>query len=256
MSQENVQQDLVVGKNNVTELLMSEQTVDRVLLAGDHTNKNYKKIVALCKDKGVPIVHTDMSAINRKAPNMNHQGIIAFCAQKEYVSVEEILSIAEQRGEAPFIIIADEIVDPHNLGAILRSADAFGAHGVIISKRRAVGLTPSVAKASGGAIHYVPVARVANLVQAVEELKEKNIWVYGCDMAGKNVYYQQDYSGGVALIVGSEEVGISRLLREQCDFFVRIPMKGKISCLNASVAASVIMQEVSKQRTREEANLE
>jgi len=256
MSQENIQQDLVVGKNNVTELLMSDQSIDRVLLAGDPKNKNYKKIVALCKDKGIPIVHTDMSAINRKAPNVNHQGVLAFCAQKEYASVEDILSAAEARGEVPFIIVADEIVDPHNLGAILRSADAFGAHGVIISKRRAVGLTPSVAKASGGAIHYVPVARVTNLVQTIEELKEKNIWVYGCDMSGKNVYYQQDYSGGVALIVGSEEAGISRLLREQCDFFVRIPMKGKISCLNASVAASVIMQEISKQRTQGETSIE
>lgn len=243
------QEELVFGKNNVTELLLSETTVDRVYLAGDPKNNNYKKIVALCKSKSVPIVHTDANAINRKAPNVNHQGVIAYCAQKEYSSVEDILKVAEERGEPPFIIVADEIVDPHNLGAILRSADAFGAHGVIISKRRAVGLTPSVAKASGGAIHYIPVARVANLVQTVEELKEKNIWVYGCDMAGQNVYYEQDYSGGVALIVGSEESGISRLLREKCDFFVRIPMKGKISCLNASVAASVIMQEIAKKRS-------
>lgn len=248
MDAEKNQNELVFGKNNVTELLLSEATVERVYLAGDPKSNNFKKIVALCKSKGVPIVHTDTNAINRKAPNVNHQGVVAYCAQKEYASVADILKIAEERGEAPFIIVADEIADPHNLGAILRSADAFGAHGVIISKRRAVGLTPSVAKASGGAIHYIPVARVANLVQTVEELKEKNIWVYGCDMAGENVYYEQDYSGGVALIVGSEESGISRLLREQCDFFVRIPMKGKISCLNASVAASVIMQEIAKHR--------
>ena len=246
--EEKKQSELVFGKNNVTELLLSGATVERIYLAGDPKNNNYKKIIALCKSMGVPIIHTDTNAINRKAPNVNHQGVIAYCAEKEYATVDEILKVAEERGEAPFIIVADEIVDPHNLGAILRSADAFGAHGVIISKRRAVGLTPSVAKASGGAIHYIPVARVANLVQTVEELKEKNIWVYGCDMAGENVYYEQDYSGGVALIVGSEESGISRLLREKCDFFVRIPMKGKISCLNASVAASVIMQEISKNR--------
>lgn len=246
---ETKQQDIVFGKNNVTELLQSGQAVDRVFLAGDPKNANYKKIVALCKEGGIPIVHTDVGAINKKAPNVNHQGVIAYCAQKEYASIEDILKIARERNEAPFIIVADEIVDPHNLGAILRSADAFGAHGVIISKRRAVGLTPSVAKASGGAIHYIPVARVANLVQTIQELKEKNIWVYGCDMAGQNVYYEQDYNGGVALIVGSEEAGISRLLREECDFFVRIPMKGKIPCLNASVAASVIMQEIAKQRT-------
>lgn len=246
--EEKKQTELVFGKNNVTELLLSDVTVERVYLAGDPKSNNFKKVIAICKTKGVPIIHTDMNAINRKAPNVNHQGIIAYCAEKEYASVDDILKVAEERGEAPFIIVADEIVDPHNLGAILRSADAFGAHGVIISKRRAVGLTPSVAKASGGAIHYIPVARVANLVQTIEELKKKNVWVYGCDMAGENVYYEQDYSGGIALIVGSEESGISRLLREQCDFFVRIPMKGKISCLNASVAASVIMQEIAKNR--------
>ena len=246
--EETNQEELVFGKNNVTELLLSDLPVERVYLAGDPQNPNYKKIVALCKGKGVPIVHTDMNALHRKLPKVNHQGILAICGQKEYVSVNEILKIAEERGEAPFIIIADEIADPHNLGAILRSADAFGVHGVIISKRRAAGLTPSVAKASGGAIHSMPVARVANLAQTVEELKERNIWVYGCDMAGEKVYYDQDYSGGVALIVGSEDVGISRLLREKCDFFVRIPMKGKISCLNASVAASIIMQEIAKHR--------
>ncbi len=248
--EENMQAELIFGRNNVAELLLSDAPVDRVYLAGDPKNNQFKKIVALCKSKGVPLVHTDTSAINRKAPNVNHQGVVAYCAQREYATVEEILKVAADRNEPPFIIVADEIVDPHNLGAILRSADAFGAHGVIISKRRAVGLTPSVAKASGGAIHYIPVARVANLVQTVEEIKAKNIWVYGCDMAGENVYYDQDYSGGVALIVGSEEAGISRLLRDKCDFFVQIPMKGKISCLNASVAASVIMQEIAKQRSK------
>lgn len=246
--EERIQQEFVFGKNNVTELLLSEATVERVYLSGDVKNSNYKKIVALCKEKGVPIVHIDTAAMNRKAPNVNHQGVLAYAAQKEYVSVEEILNVAEERGEPPFIIVADELADPHNLGAILRSADAFGAHGVIISKRRAVGLTPSVAKASGGAIHHMPVARVSNLAQTIEQLKERNVWIYGCDMAGENVYYEQDYSGGVALIVGSEDAGISRLLRDKCDFFVRIPMKGKVSCLNASVAASVIMQEISKQR--------
>lgn len=246
--EERIQQEFVFGKNNVTELLLSEATVERVYLSGDVKNSNYKKIVALCKENGVPIVHIDTAAMNRKAPNVNHQGVLAYAAQKEYVSLEEILNVAEERGEPPFIVVADELADPHNLGAILRSADAFGAHGVIISKRRAVGLTPSVAKASGGAIHHIPVARVSNLAQTIEQLKERNVWIYGCDMAGENVYYEQDYSGGVALIVGSEDTGISRLLREKCDFFVRIPMKGKVSCLNASVAASVIMQEISKQR--------
>lgn len=246
--EERIQQEFIFGKNNVTELLLSDATVERVYLSGDVKGPNFKKIVALCKEKGVPIVHIDMAAMNRKAPNVNHQGVLAYASQKEYVSIDDILEVAKNRGEPPFIIVADELADPHNLGAILRSADAFGAHGVIISKRRAVGLTPSVAKASGGAIHHIHVARVANLSQAIEQLKEMNVWIYGCDMAGENVYYEQDYSGGVALIVGSEDTGISRLLREKCDFFVRIPMKGKVSCLNASVAASVIMQEIAKQR--------
>lgn len=242
------QTETVFGRNNVTELLLSETPVERVYLAGDAKNSGYKKIVALCKARGVPIVHTDTAAIGRKAPGVNHQGVLALCGQKAYTSVEEILAAAAAKGEKPFLIIADEIADPHNLGAILRSADAFGAHGVVISKRRAAGLTPSVAKASGGAIHYIPVARAANLAQTVDFLREQNIWVYGCDMDGDRLYYEQDYSGGVALIVGGEENGISRILKEKCDFLVRIPMKGKISCLNASVAASVIMQEISKQR--------
>ncbi len=246
--EQNTLTNLVFGRNNVTELLLSETPVDRVYLAGDGQSPALKKIVALCKNRGIPIVHADMAAIDRKAPGVTHQGVLAFSAPKEYSTVEEILKIAADRGEAPFLIIADEIADPHNLGAILRSADAFGVHGVIISKRRAVGLTPSVAKASGGAIHTIPVARVANLAQAVDQLKERNIWIYGCDMSGDRLYYEQDYSGGVALIVGNEENGISRLLQEKCDFFVRIPMKGKISCLNASAAASVIMQEIAKQR--------
>ncbi len=246
--EEKNQPEYVFGKNNVTELLLTELPVEKVYLAGDPQNSGFKKIVALCKGKGIPILHTDTVTLNRKFPRLNHQGVLAVCGQKEYASVEDILKAAEEKGESPFIIIADEIADPHNLGAILRSADAFGVHGVIISKRRAAGLTPSVAKASGGAIHTMPVARVANLAQTVDELKEKNIWVYGCDMAGEKVYYEQDYSGGVALIVGSEDTGISRLLREKCDFFVRIPMKGTIPCLNASVAASVIMQEIAKQR--------
>ena len=245
---ENTRQELVIGRNNVTELLLSESPVDRVYLAGDPKNGAYKKIVALCKKRGVPIIHTDSGAISRKAPGANHQGVIAICAPKEYASVGDILDLAEKKGEPPFIIIADEIADPHNLGAIVRSADAFGAHGVIISKRRAAGLTSSAVKASGGAAHYLPVARVANLVQTVEKQKKRNIWIYGCDMAGEKTYYEQDYSGGVALIVGSEESGISKLLREHCDFCVRIPMKGKISCLNASVAAAVIMQEIAKDR--------
>ena len=246
-----INNSVVYGKENVTELLLSETPIDRVYLSGAAQNPSYKKIIALCKNRGVPIVHTDSAYINKKAPNLNHQGVIAITAEKEYCTVSDILKTAEKKREKPFIIIADEIVDPHNLGAIIRSADAFGVHGIVISKRHAVGLTSSVSKASGGALHFIPVARVANLAAAIDELKKHNVWIYGCDMAGEKVYYHQDYSGGAALIVGSEEIGISNILKEKCDFMVRIPMKGKISCLNASVAAAVIMQEISRQRSEE-----
>lgn len=239
---------LIFGRNNVIEALKSDRQIDKLFVA-ENGGGSIGKIISLASEKRIPIIRMTTSKLDSKFPGENHQGVAAAVAVRDYASVEDILELANSRGEAPFIIVADEIADPHNLGAIIRSAECFGAHGVIISKRRAVGLTASVEKAAGGALNYLPVARVNNLASAVELLKEKGVWVYCCDMDGDNTYFEQDYSGAVALVVGSEGSGVSPLIKKKCDFIVRIPMRGKVPCLNASVAASVVMQEISKGRS-------
>ena len=178
----------------------------------------------------------------------SHQGVAAYAASHEYASMDDIFALAEERGEKPFIVVCDELEDPHNLGAVLRTAEATGVHGVIIPKRRNASLSYVVGKASAGAVEYVPVVRVANIAQTMEELKEKGIWFYGADMDGDN-WCSVDYDGGVGLVIGSEGRGISRLVKEKCDFVVSMPMKGKINSLNASVAAGVLMYEVARQRS-------
>ncbi len=237
----------IFGRNNVIEALKSDRQIDKLFVA-ENGGGSIGKIISLASSKRIPIIRMNASKLDSKFPGENHQGVAAAVAVRDYATVEDILELANDRGEAPFIIIADEIADPHNLGAIIRSAECFGAHGVIISKRRAVGLTASVEKAAGGALNYLPVARVSNLASAVEFLKEKGVWVYCCDMDGENTYYEQDYDGAVALVVGSEGSGVSPLIKKKCDFVVRIPMCGKVPCLNASVAASVVMQEIAKNR--------
>jgi len=239
---------LIFGRNNVIEALKSDRQIDKLFVA-ENGGGSIGKIISLASEKRIPIIRMSTSKLDSKFPGENHQGVAAAVAVRDYATVEDILELAKNRGEAPFIIVADEIADPHNLGAIIRSAECFGAHGVIISKRRAVGLTASVEKAAGGALNYLPVARVNNLASAVEMLKEKGVWVYCCDMDGENTYFEQDYSGAVALVVGSEGSGVSPLIKKKCDFVVRIPMRGKVPCLNASVAASVVMQEISKNRS-------
>lgn len=239
---------LIFGRNNVIEALKSDRQIDKLFVA-ENGGGSIGKIISLASEKRIPIIRMSTSKLDSKFPGENHQGVAAAVAVRDYATVEDILELAKNRGEAPFIIVADEIADPHNLGAIIRSAECFGAHGVVISKRRAVGLTASVEKAAGGALNYLPVARVNNLASAVEMLKEKGVWVYCCDMDGENTYFEQDYSGAVALVVGSEGSGVSPLIKKKCDFVVRIPMRGKVPCLNASVAASVVMQEISKNRS-------
>ena len=237
----------IFGRNNVIEALKSQRQIDKLFVA-EGGGGSIGKIISLASEKRIPIIRMSTAKLDSKFPDENHQGVAAAVAVRDYATVEDILELASERNESPFIIIADEIADPHNLGAIIRSAECFGAHGVIISKRRAVGLTASVEKAAGGALNYLPVARVSNLASAVELLKEKGVWVYCCDMDGENTYYEQNYDGAVALVVGSEGSGVSPLLKKKCDFVVRIPMCGKVPCLNASVAASVVMQEISKSR--------
>ena len=248
MKRTNEHTDVIFGRNNVLEALKSERTIDKILVAGENMDGSAKKIIAIAKEKRIPVVTAGKQKIMQMFPDENTQGVIAYVAQKEYVEVEDILAIAADRGEKPFIIIADEIADPHNLGAIIRSADAFGAHGVIISKRRAVGLTAAVEKASGGALNHVAVSKVTNLAAAVDLLKEHGVWVYGSDMVADKCYFEEKFDCALALIVGSEGNGIGTLLKKKCDILLKIPMKGKVSCLNASVAAGVIMQEIAKYR--------
>ena len=247
MDEQREQQGLIIGRNAVTEALRSGRAIDSLLVAKGERGGSIGRIIAQCRENGVVIKETDKRKLDKLCGGENHQGVAAWAAVHEYSDVEDILENARSRGEQPFIIICDEIEDPHNLGAIIRTADACGAHGIIIPKRRGVALTYAVGKVSAGAVEYVPVARVANLPSLIDELKEKGFWIYGADMDGTR-WDEQDYSGAVALVVGSEGKGISRLVREKCDFIVSLPMKGKINSLNASVEAGILMYEIAKHR--------
>ena len=206
-----------------------------------------KKILALAKERRIPVMKVEKSAIDRIAEGKAHQGVAAYVSAYAYAELDDIFRIAEERGEDPFVIILDNLEDPHNLGAIMRTAECAGAHGIIIPKRRACGLTEVVAKASAGAIEYMPCVKVTNIAQAIEELKERGVWVAACDMGGQE-YYKADLKGKLAVVIGSEGSGISRLVKEKCDFVVSMPMVGRITSLNASNAAAVIIYEVRKQR--------
>lgn len=240
-------EDLLIGRNAILEALGNNRPIDALFVSRGEKNGSICRIIAMCREKGIVIKEVDSKKLDFMCGHSNHQSVVARCAFHEYVSVDEILTLAKVRGENPFIIICDEIEDPHNLGAIIRTAEITGAHGIIIPKRRSVSLTYAVGKTSAGALEYVPVAKVGNLSSEIEKLKEKGVWIYGLDMRGDN-YCQTDFSGAVALVIGSEGKGLSRLVKEKCDFIVSLPMKGKISSLNASVAAGITMMEVSRQR--------
>ncbi len=239
--------DLIIGRNAVSEALRSERAIDTLLVVRGERNGSIGRIIAECKDKGIVVKEVDKKKLDFMCGQGNHQGVAAYAAVHEYAEVEDIFALAEERGEEPFIIICDELEDPHNLGAIIRTAECTGAHGVIIPKRRNASLTWAVGKASAGAVEYVPVARVGNLASTIEDLKKRGLWVYCADMDGSN-WCQTDFSGGVALVVGSEGSGVSRLIKEKSDFVLSLPMRGKITSLNASVAASILMYEVARQR--------
>ena len=238
--------DMIIGRNPVAEALKSGREMERVLVQKG-AGGSVGKILSLAKERGVILQYEEKEFLDRKAGGGRHQGVIAFVSAHEYAGVEDMLALAEKRGEPPFLIVLDELEDPHNLGAVMRTAECAGAHGVIISRRRAGGLTETVARTSAGAVEYLPCARVTNIPRTLEDLKKKGIWVYACDMDGET-YWKQDLTGPVALVIGSEGRGISRLVREKCDFAVSIPMVGKINSLNASNAAAVLMYEVRKQR--------
>ena len=237
-------EDMLAGRNAV---MKGSSRINRLMVADGSSEGSIRELIAVAKEKGVPVQFLERSKLDSMAKGIRHQGVLAQVSPVEYVELEDILSKAREKQEDPFIILLDELEDPHNLGAILRSADAAGAHGVLIPKRRSCPLSATVAKTSAGAVEHVPVARIGNIVQTIKALKEEGLWVAGADMDGKN-YYEADLTGPLLLVVGSEGQGIGRLVKEQCDFIVRIPMLGAINSLNASVAGSVLMFEVTKQR--------
>ena len=239
-------ENVVAGRNAAIEALKTGSRIDTVFIMKGASGGSIGKIVALAKEGGYPVKEVSAEKLDEMAGPI-HQGVAVTLSAVEYAEVSDILARAEEKGEKPFILIADEIEDPHNLGALIRTAETAGAHGVIIPKRRNVGLTAAVFKTSAGAAAHLPVARVANLASVVDELKEAGVWVYGADMEGQN-WCETDFSGGVALIVGSEGNGISRLLKEKCDVMVSLPMQGAVSSLNASVAGGIILYEIARQR--------
>ncbi len=241
------EKDVIFGRNSVAEAIKSGRPIDSVMVARGDRSGSIPKIVADAKKAGIVIKEVDPKKLDFVCGHNNHQGIAAFGAVKEYSSVEDIFATAEERNEAPFIIICDEIEDPHNLGAIIRTAEAAGAHGVIIPKRRSASLSFTVAKTSAGAVEFMHVARVTNIPQTIDELKKRGVWVYCADMDGEP-FYKSNLKGSIALVIGSEGNGVGRLVKEKCDVTLSMPMKGKINSLNASVAAGILMYEVSRQR--------
>jgi len=238
---------LIIGRNPVMEAVKSGRTIEKILMQKDGEG-SVRKIASMAREKGLQIQYVERAALDRLCPGRPHQGVAAFAAAHDYCQLEDILESARVKGEEPFLILLDGLEDPHNLGAIMRTADAAGVHGIVIPSRRAVGLTETVAKASAGAIEYVPVAKVSNMVSAIEKLKEEGLWIAACDMDGQ-LYYEAELSGPMAVVVGGEGQGVSRLVREKCDYVLSIPMRGKISSLNASNAAAILMYEVFRRRT-------
>lgn len=244
-------QDKIYGFNPVTEALTSDTQIDKILLKDGIKHSKASKITALAKEKKIPFQFVNQAKLDSLSEGGNHQGVVAFCAVHKYYSVDEILESARAKDEAPFLIILDSITDPHNLGSIIRTANAAGVHGVIIPKNRSAGLNSTVFKVSAGASEYTMVAKVTNLSRTVEELKEKGIWVAGTALEAESFHYETDLKGPLAVIIGSEGEGMSRILREKCDFLVKIPMIGRIESLNASVAAGVLLYEALRQRMSE-----
>ncbi len=242
-----ITEEIIVGRNSVMEAIKSGR-VNKILLAKGERQGSIRELIAVAKEHGIIIQEVEIKKINDLAKGVRHQGILAYVAPVEYVELDDILAKAEAAGEPPFIVLLDELEDPHNLGAILRSADAAGVHGVLIPKRRSCPLSATVAKTSAGAVEYVPVARIGNIAQTIKELKKLGMWVVGADMDGDKNYYEADLTGALVLVIGHEGKGIGRLTKEQCDFVVKIPMCGKINSLNASVAGSILMYESMKQR--------
>ena len=237
----------IEGRNPVMEAIKSGRSIDKILVQSGEKNGSIRKVIAIARERRIVVTEVDRQKLDKLSMTDSHQGVIAFAAAKEYSSVSDILNYAREKGEAPFVIICDDLSDPHNLGSIIRTANVMGAHGVIIPKRNSVGLSPVVEKTSAGALEFTRVARVSNLVSAIETLKKENIWITAADMDGESIY-THDFSGAIGIVVGSEGKGVSRLVKEKCDFVVKIPMKGEINSLNASVAAAIMIYEAARTR--------
>ena len=248
-NRQGIQNEIIEGRNAVMEALRAGRAIDKLFINKGEVDKTLGHIASAARDKGIVVVECDRRKLDFMSQTHAHQGVIAVCAVREYCSVDDIFAIAEARGETPFVIVCDEISDGHNLGAIIRSAECAGAHGVIIPKRRSAGLTAIVDKASAGAAEHMAIARVPNLPAAIRELKERGLWIYGTAADGQNDLWHTDFTGPLALVIGSEGDGMGRHVAESCDFIVSLPMKGRVSSLNASAAAAITMYEILRQRS-------
>ena len=249
MDEKRLQNDVIEGRNAVIEALRAGRAIDKIYIAKGDVDKTLGHIASKGREKGIVVVECDRRKLDFMSQTHAHQGVIALAAVRKYCSIDDIFALADERGEKPFIIVCDEISDGHNLGAIIRSAECAGAHGIIIPKRRSAGLTAIVDKASAGAAEHMLIARVANLPAAIKDLKSRGLWVYGTAADGQNDLWHTDFSGAVALVIGSEGDGMGRLVKENCDFVVSLPMKGQVSSLNASNAAAITMYEILRQRS-------
>ena len=248
-NKQGIQNEIIEGRNAVMEALRAGRAIDKLFINKGEVDKTLGHIASAARDKGVVVVECDRRKLDFMSQTHAHQGVIAVCAVREYCTVDDIFAIAEGRGETPFVIVCDEISDGHNLGAIIRSAECAGAHGIIIPKRRSAGLTAIVDKASAGAAEHMAIARVPNLPAVIRELKERGLWIYGTAADGQSDLWHTDFTGPLALVIGSEGNGMGRLVSESCDFIVSLPMKGQVSSLNASAAAAITMYEILRQRS-------
>ncbi|WMJ80321.1 23S rRNA (guanosine(2251)-2'-O)-methyltransferase RlmB [Clostridium sp. MB40-C1] len=246
--EKSLREDLIEGRNAVLEALKSDRTIEYVLIASGNITGSINKIIAVARENKVVIKEVDRKKLDSISVTGSHQGVMAVVTPYKYCEVEDIIEYAKDKNEKPFILVLDEIEDPHNLGSIIRTAEICGAHGIVIPKRRNVGVTPIVYKTSAGAVEHMKIAKVSNINNAIDKLKENGIWVYGADMQGENYCFQSDFSGAIALVIGSEGKGISKLTKNKCDVLVKIPMVGQITSLNASVAAGILMYEILRQK--------
>ena len=245
-----IQNEIIEGRNAVMEALRAGRAIDKLFINKGEVDKTLGHIASTARSKGVVVVECDRRKLDFMSQTHAHQGVIAVCAVRDYCTVDDILALAEERGEAPFVIVCDGISDGHNLGAIIRSAECAGAHGVIIPKRRSAGLTAIVDKASAGAAEHMAIARVPNIPAVLEDLKARGLWVYGTAADGRSDLWHTDFTGPLALVIGSEGDGMGRLVAQRCDFIVSLPMKGRVSSLNASAAAAITMYEILRQRSK------